>query len=271
MTGADRSRHPDAAGGRAIIGRRVVRKAVVESTMDEAWVSAREGAAEGLVILAGEQRAGRGRYTRRWVSAPGGDVLMSVLLRPDERVAGQLLMMAALAGSRAVDALTGVHSTIKWPNDVRVEGRKVCGVLAESESGPGGIAAVVGIGLNVNSGPPEWPDDVAETATSLRLVAGRPVPTEDAVCALLDELDALYGCLRGGGSVRDEWAERLDTIGNEVEVAWHSGAGGAAVKGRAEGVDEAGRLLVRDAGGHVRAVSAGEVTVTGSRAGARTE
>ena len=271
MTGTDRSRRPDAKSGRAVIGRCIVRKAVVESTMDEAWASAREGAAEGLVILAGEQRAGRGRYGRRWVSAQGGDVLMSALLRPDERVAGQLLMMAALAGSRAVDALTGVRSTIKWPNDVRVEGRKVCGVLAESESGPEGVAAVVGIGLNVNSGPPEWPDDVAGTATSLCLVAGRPIPTEDAVSALLDELDALYGCLRSGGSVRDAWAERLDTIGSEVEVAWRSEAGVAAIKGRAEGVDEAGRLLIRDVGGHVRAVAAGEVTVTGSSIGAGAE
>jgi len=271
LTGTDRSRRPDAKSGRAVIGRCIVRKAVVESTMDEAWASAREGAAEGLVILAGKQRAGRGRYGRRWVSAQGGDVLMSVLLRPDERVAGQLLMMAALAGSRAVDALTGVRSTIKWPNDVRVEGRKVCGVLAESESGPEGIAAVVGIGLNVNSGPPEWPDDVAGTATSLCLVAGRPVPTEDAVSALLDELDALYRFLRSGGSVRDAWAERLDTIGSEVEVAWRSEAGVAAIRGRAEGVDEAGRLLIRDAGGHVRAVAAGEVTVTGSSIGAGAE
>ena len=229
--------------------------------MDEARAAAAGGAAEGLVVLAEEQSAGRGRYGRRWLSAPGRDVLMSVLLRPDERIAGELLMMAALAGSRTVDTLTSVHSTIKWPNDVRVEGRKVCGVLAESESGPDGIIAVVGIGLNVNSDESEWPADVAPWATSLRLIAGREIPREEAVRVLLGELDAMYSRLRRGGSVRDEWAMRLDTIGSEVEVTWHSEAGGHRVRGRAEGVDAGGRLLVRDATGRMRPVAAGEVTL----------
>ena len=169
-------------------------------------------------------------------------------------------MMAALAGSRTVDTLTSVHSTIKWPNDVRVEGRKVCGVLAESESGPSGIIAFVGIGLNVNSGESEWPD-VAAGATSLRLIAGREIPREEAVRVLLDELDALYRRLRSGGSVRDEWAKRLDTIGSEVEVTWDPEARGNRVRGRAEGVDSGGRLLVRDAEGCIWPVAAGEVTL----------
>lgn len=229
--------------------------------MDEARSAAADGAAEGLVVLAEEQSAGRGRHGRRWLSAPGRDVLMSVLLRPDERVAGQLLMMAALGAGRAVDALTGARSTVKWPNDVRVEGRKVCGVLAESESGPEGVIAVVGIGLNVNSDESEWLPDVARTATSLRLIAGQEVPREEAVRALLGELDALYRRLRSGGSVRDEWAERLDTIGLEVEVTWRSDAGDNCVRGWAEGVDGAGCLLVRDAAGRVWTVAAGEVTL----------
>jgi len=250
----------NAAGKRAIIGRRIVRRAAVESTMDEARAAAAAGAAEGLVVLAEEQSAGRGRYGRRWLSGSGRDVLMSVLLRPDGRIAGELLMMAALAASRTVDALTEARSTIKWPNDVRVEGRKVCGVLAESESGPGGIIAVVGIGLNVNSGESEW-SDVAAAATSLRLIAGREIPREEAVRVLLDQLDALYRCLRSGGSVRDEWAERLDTIGSEVEVTWRPEVRGNRVRGRAEGVDSGGRLLVRDAEGRIWPVAAGEVTL----------
>ena len=229
--------------------------------MDEARAAVADGAPEGLAVLADEQSAGRGRHGRRWLSASGRDVLMSVLLRPDERVAGELLMMAALAASRTVDTLTGAHSTIKWPNDVRVAGRKVCGVLAESESGPDGIIAVVGIGLNVNSGESEWPPDVAASATSLRLIAGQEVPREEAERVLLGELDALYRCLRGGGSVRDEWVERLDMIGSEVEVTWRSDAGDNRVRGRAEDVDGAGCLLVRDDAGRVWTVAAGEVTL----------
>ena len=169
-------------------------------------------------------------------------------------------MMAALAASRTVDTLAGVRSSIKWPNDVRVQGRKVCGVLAESESGPCGVIAVVGIGLNVNSDESEWPD-VAPAATSLRLIAGREIPREEAVRILLGELDVLYRHLRRGGSVRDQWAKRLDTIGSEVEVTWRSDAGGHRVRGRAEGVDAGGRLLVRDATGRIRPVAAGEVTL----------
>ncbi|MBM3957425.1 MAG: biotin--[acetyl-CoA-carboxylase] ligase, partial [Gemmatimonadetes bacterium] len=176
MTPARANRHPE-AGPPLTVGRRIVRKAVVESTMDEVRAAARAGEPEGLVILAGRQSAGRGRHGRRWLDAPGRDLLASVLLRPDERIAGGLLMMAALAAARTVDALTGARSTIKWPNDVRVGGRKVCGVLAESEAGPDGIAVVLGIGLNVNSDPSGRPD---LAATSLRLVAGREVPLDEA-------------------------------------------------------------------------------------------
>ena len=234
--------------------------------MEEARAAAMDGADEGLVVLADEQSVGRGRHGRRWLSRPGRDVLMSVLLRPDERIAGELLMMAALAAGRAVDALAGTRSTIKWPNDVRVNGRKVCGVLAECESGPDGNIAVVGIGLNVNSDDSEWPD-VAAQATSLRLIAGREIPREEAVRALLAELDALYRRLLAGASVRDEWADRLDTVGSDVEVAWRSEAGDRRVSGRAEGVDGCGRLLVRDAGGRIWPVAAGEVTLQAPRPG----
>ena len=244
-----------------VIGRKIARKATVASTMDEARAAGAAGEAEGLVVLAGRQSAGRGRYGRRWLSAPGQDVLMSVLLRPQSRVARELLMMAALAASRTVDALAGVRSTIKWPNDVRIDGRKVCGVIAESESGPDGVVAVIGIGLNVNSDPSEWAE-IAGTATSLRIATGREVSGEEATRVLIQELDGLYRWMRAGESVRDEWAGRVDTVGQCVEVAWGEGPSCRRLRGLAEGVDSDGRLLVRDAEGRVRPVAAGEVTLS---------
>jgi BirA family biotin operon repressor/biotin-[acetyl-CoA-carboxylase] ligase len=185
---------------------------------------------------------------------------MSVLLRPEDGTTGQLLMMAALAASRTVDAMAGVRATVKWPNDVRVEGRKVCGVIAESEVGPNGIVAVLGIGLNVNSTPDEWPGIEDET-TSLRLLAGREVARSSVEQVLLDELDSLYVRIREGGSVREDWAARLDTLGSDVEVTRHPGQERTEITGRAESVDEMGRLLVRDATGRVWRLAAGEVTL----------
>ena len=233
--------------------------------MNEAARLAREGASGGLVVIADSQSAGRGRHGRQWVSVPGQDLLLSIALRPRPSVAAQLLMLASLAAARATHDVGGVEATLKWPNDVRYGGRKLCGVLAESYQVGGDLIVVVGIGLNVNL------DSVAARssgidATSLAEIVGRTVSRLETFKSLLGHCDRLYRELDSGESLVPEWSSKLETIGTDVTVVFRADARASqAIHGRAEGVDEAGRLLVRDVHGDLWPVSAGEVTLQASR------
>jgi BirA family biotin operon repressor/biotin-[acetyl-CoA-carboxylase] ligase len=229
--------------------------------MDDARRLAAGGAVAGAVVGADAQSAGRGRHGRGWASRPGDDLLVSVILRPDPVAAGRLSMMAGLAAARAVDRLLGSSSTIKWPNDVRVGGRKICGVLVETAVEGSRVAAVVGFGLNVNLDPEAWPE-ISRTATSLAREAGCHQSREAALRVLLEEMNRLFDLLVSADhELRDRWAARVDTIGQSVELA----LGAETVHGLAEGVDYDGGLLVRVDGGGTRKFAAGEVTVQSPR------
>jgi BirA family biotin operon repressor/biotin-[acetyl-CoA-carboxylase] ligase len=170
-------------------------------------------------------------------------------------------MMAGLAAARAVDRLRGSLSTIKWPNDVRVGGRKICGVLVETAVEGSRVAAVVGFGLNVNLDPEAWPE-ISRTATSLAREAGCHQSREAALRVLLEEMNRLFDLLVSADhELRDRWAARVDTIGQSVELA----LGAETVHGLAEGVDYDGGLLVRVDGGGTRKFAAGEVRVQSPR------
>lgn len=245
----------EAVDGRTVVGRRLLWRRTVPSTMDEARRAGLDGEPEGLVVLADAQTAGRGRMDRSWVSPPGRDLLLSVLFRPPPAAAPQLPMLAGLAVAQTLDALAIRRPALKWPNDVRIGGKKIAGVLSEMEHGPAGSFAVVGIGLNVNMDPAAAPE-IAGIATSLRAVNGRDAVRRDVLLLLLGELDSLYARVRAGESLVGPWSERLETLGRQVVVKW----GGETVRGLAEGVDEQGRLLVRDHTGRLRELPAGEVT-----------
>ncbi|MGB9724619.1 MAG: biotin--[acetyl-CoA-carboxylase] ligase, partial [Chloroflexia bacterium] len=157
------------------LGRRVLYFPVLDTTMEVARKEARAGAPEGLLVLAEEQRAGRGRYSRRWEAPYGSSILASLLLRPaflpPER-AFLLTALAALAIAEAVEGISGLPCALKWPNDVLLEGRKVCGILVELEGTAAGLEwAVVGWGLNVNVDFRN--SDLAGRAVSLAEAAGR--------------------------------------------------------------------------------------------------
>ncbi|MSQ08704.1 MAG: biotin--[acetyl-CoA-carboxylase] ligase [Dehalococcoidia bacterium] len=265
-----------------IVGAQVIHYVLTGSTMDDTSRLASEGAPEGLVVLADSQAAGRGRHGRAWVSWPGEDLLLSVVFRPRPSYVHQLLMLAALAAADTAENVTGVHPSIKWPNDVRIGGRKLCGVIAETRQGtllsgsvrPGEAAAsssdtlitVVGIGLNVNLDPPgaisSGKHEATSMATSLRAIAGGSVSRLATFTLLLKHMDRLYARLVRGDSLVPEWSSRLETIGSDVSVTVGSPPGpDRVVHGRAEGVDEVGRLLVRDSTGRLWPMSAGEVTL----------
>jgi len=235
------------------------------------WVleESRAGAPEGLVAVAEHQGAGRGRRGRSWDAAPGSSLLVSVLLRPGSWGAGSwgggsggraitpdrlhlLTMAAGLALLEAVGSVAGVGAALKWPNDLVVGDRKLAGLLAEAEvSGTGEVRTVVlGVGCNVNQRA--FPADLADTATSCVLEAGREVDRE----ALLDSfLDALARCLATLDSVALDYRARLATLGRAVRVD----LGDDIVEGTAVDVDPDGRLEVERPDGSRVAIAVGDV------------
>ena len=240
-----------------VIGRRILHFDLVGSTMDEARRSAEKGEREGTVFIAEEQTDGRGRFHRSWVSPRGENLSLSVLLRPAAAHLPSMNMAATLAVSGSITEASGLPSAIKWPNDVRVRGRKVSGILVETVMEAGTVDhAVVGIGVNVNFDPSSFPE-IASTATSLRVETGRQVDRGRLLRTLLERFDSLYGRVRAGHSLVEEWAAGMDTLGRRVQVAWR----GQVVEGVAESVDEQGNLMVRRADGSVFTAVAGEVTL----------
>jgi len=219
-----------------MIGSPRVHYRLTDSTNERAKLLAAAGAPHGTLVTADEQETGRGRQGRVWTAPPGTAVLMSVVLRElDER----LPLTAAVAISEALP----LEAAIKWPNDVWIDGRKVAGILVEGRPQDGW--AVLGIGLNVTT--EDFPQELAETATSLRLAGVETTPAQ----VLTDILGSLSGWL---GSPRDAvlaaWRER-DALKGE-RVRWSDGEGIAA------GIDDSGALLVETGNGRVT-LDAGEV------------
>jgi BirA family transcriptional regulator, biotin operon repressor / biotin---[acetyl-CoA-carboxylase] ligase len=246
------------------------------STNADALALARDGAREGVVLVADHQTAGRGRYDRAWVAPPGGSLLVSVLLRPPSPVASSATMATAVAMADAVREVAGVSPGLKWPNDLVMAGeggeRKLAGILAEADwpasatisagwrqpSAHERAVVVVGVGLNVS-----WPEDddaipdVADTAVALNWVTAAPIDRVDLLVAFLRRLDRGYGELisEGPQAAMDEWRRRSATLGRRVRVD----LGADDVEGTAVDVTAEGHLVVEALGGQRRTFAVGDV------------
>lgn len=239
-----------------LIGAELYHFESVGSTMDVARDLAAAGRAEGLVVRAEAQTAGRGRAGRRWLAPPGTSLLFTVLLRPSVAVLERLPMAAAVAVARAVERTTGLRPAVKWPNDLVVNGRKFAGILVETEFVGDELAwALLGVGINVNWDPGAEVPELAGQATGLARELGRTVDRERLFRQVLLELDRAYFKLQAGWSPFPAWRRRLITIGQTVDVV----AGGQRLRGLALGVDRAGRLRLRTADGRLVVVSFGDV------------
>ena len=223
--------------------------------------AARTGALTEAVCLCEKQTAGRGRLDRSWSSPEGQGVWMSVLLQP--RLAPEqtpvITFCAALAMAKAVRRLTGLDARIKWPNDVVLSGRKVCGVLLEAGFTPEGqMFVVIGSGLNVRRGA--YPPELAERAVSLEELC--PPPGRGAlIAAYLSELETAIDAVTASGfaAIEREYRGLSCTLGSEVQVL----APTETFTGTAVAVDETGALLVRTDNAMTRRVLAGDVSVRG--------
>jgi BirA family biotin operon repressor/biotin-[acetyl-CoA-carboxylase] ligase len=245
-----------------VLGREIRFLPSVGSTNDLLKDEARAGAAEGLIYVADEQVAGRGRRGRSWTAPAGTSLLTSILLRPTWLPAPDaflLTMLAAASAAEAVEAVSGLRVDLKWPNDLQIGGRKLGGLLVETELDADMIHwAVIGCGINVNWNPRSIAE-LAPRATSLQAELNHPVDRRLLLHALLERLDKRYIDLQRGArsELFDAWRARLLTLGQHVQVDTPQGM----IKGVAEDVTHDGALVVRDDHGQPHVVNAGDVSV----------
>jgi len=249
-------------GKTKIIGRDIRVFERTTSTNDVIEKLARDDVEEGVVVFAESQTKGRGRLSRKWISPERKGLWFSVLLRPDLRPqeTTQLTVVAATALWRAIHEQTGLHPEVKWPNDILVGGRKTAGILTELTAELDRVRHVIlGIGVDVNVGPGDFPSELRKLATSLKIESGKPVSRAELATAILQELDRDYARMVSGdfASVADEWEEYCTTIGRQVAIQ----IGDRQIRGRAESLGDDGALLLRTEHGHLERIIGGDVTL----------
>ncbi|HZX95740.1 MAG TPA: biotin--[acetyl-CoA-carboxylase] ligase [Myxococcales bacterium] len=242
------------------MGRSIHHFEELESTNDEAHRLAEAGALHGEVVIAEVQTKGRGRRGRSWIAPPGKSLAMSVILRPSlpPSRAPEITLLAAVALAEAAREL-GAHATrIKWPNDLEVRGRKLAGLLTELHADADRVRhAVLGIGLNVTLQPGDLPAELRAVATSLLIETGERQPRPMVCARILEHLEEWLSLheTEGFAPVAERWRELSSTLGHRVRVATE----GATIEGDAVDLAEDGALLVREAGGALVRVVAGDV------------
>jgi BirA family biotin operon repressor/biotin-[acetyl-CoA-carboxylase] ligase len=234
---------------------------VVDSTNR---VARRLSLPHGAAVVTDFQSAGRGRQDRSWQAPPKSSLLVSVVLRiPPNTSASDLVTIGALAVADAVADEAGLDVALKWPNDILVAGRKLCGILAEHDSVSGGV--VIGIGLNVNF-VPDRSDPLTAGATSIQAELGHIADREAVVVSLFTHLNLWYRMLtEHADAVHEAWVARLAIVGKQLEVHDNTGTW----DGVAVAVGRDGSLAVRDQRGEIRPLYAADVSIRGG--GARTE
>lgn len=240
----------------SVIGRKISYYSTLSSTTDVAKGLVKSKTEEGTVVIADEQSAGRGRLSRAW-NSPKGSIAMSVILYPQLEQLPGLIMVMSLAVRRAIEQTTGIKADIKWPNDVLISGRKVCGILIENDiRGKDVRWSIVSPGININVDKAQLMK-ISDSATSLYIETGQQVSKLQVIVHLLESLDLYYMRLRNGEVIYHEWRDCMVTLGKEVQVS-----GGEYVEsGVAESVDSDGCLLVRRYDGSIARIVAGDVTL----------
>ncbi len=249
----------------SILGRKIIDLDCTTSTNDLARREARRGAKEGLVVLAEEQTKGRGRRGRSWYSSPGG-IYFSLLLRPrlEPGRASSLTLLAAVSMVELLAQLYGLEAGIKWPNDIILEGKKLAGILTEMGADTESIDyLIIGIGLNANQRSADWPEEIAELATSLRIQLGKEVDRALIAAGLLERMEALYSSLGEKGAIESMIARAREysvLLGKAVTIKTiHE-----KFRGQALDLTPEGALLVRRENGKKEKLWAGDVSI-GSR------
>lgn len=234
----------------------------VDSTNEEIKRRAKSGAEQGFVIVSDEQTLGKGRLGRAWKSPKGSSIYESILLKPElpPSQAPCITLAAGLAVCRAINELAQVNARIKWPNDVIIGRKKLCGILTEMMIEDNAAAfAVVGIGINVNNSG--FPEDISQKATSLRLEKGCIFSRNEIIIKLAECFEDVYNefIMSGFAAIKDEYVKSCATIGRTVSTLRQ----GEEISGTAVDIADDGGLVVEAADGEKKYISTGEVAVQG--------
>ena len=236
----------------------ILRFKTIESTNTEALNAARRGADEGLCIIAEQQTAGRGRHGRNWISGKNSGLYFSIVLRPkiETRFLPLLTFAAALAVHDTLEKLYQIDCDIKWANDIHVNGKKICGILAETCESLNGLAVVVGIGINLKSS--NFPPEIAETATSIEAETNENPNVEILLQNLTQFFAEFYDLIQsknGAEKIRHEWAKKSSYFkGKNVRVLSET----ETIYGKTCGIEENGALRLETENG-IKIIHAGDV------------
>lgn len=245
------------------VGKSIEYFEVTDSTNQRIYDFAEKGREEGLLAVAEEQTGGKGRRGRSWVSPPGSGIWMSLLLRPkvEPQKASMVTIVAALAMTKAMEKITGMEIRIKWPNDVVLNGKKVCGILTEMSAELEEIHyIIVGIGINANT--ESFPEDIQDRATSIYLESGKKVERAAFIAEFCVQFEQYYERFLEMGNLaflKEEYESYLINIGREVKI----------IKKKEErvrkalGINELGELIVAKSDGTTEIIFSGEVSVRG--------
>jgi BirA family biotin operon repressor/biotin-[acetyl-CoA-carboxylase] ligase len=244
------------------IGRHVHFEEIVDSTQKIASHLVFEGAPEGMVVVAEQQTAGRGRLSRKWHSPKGTGIWMSIILRPAIPIhqAPQLTLLAAVSVARAVEEYTGVSVGIKWPNDILINGKKAVGILTELQADTDKInAVIIGIGINVNQQKQDFAEDIQHIATSLAIEKGEEINRAELMQSIFLQMEKLYKeYLENGFTlIKILWESYAVSIGKEITArTLHQ-----TFKGVAKGITEDGVLMLEDESGKIHYIHSADIEI----------
>lgn len=248
-----------------VLGQKIIHFDSIDSTNNIAKDYALNEWEEGLLITAEEQTSGRGRRGRPWASPKGTGIWMSLLLRPNilPSEAPKFTLLAAVAVAKSIYQETGLLAQIKWPNDIILDKKKVCGILTEMNAELDNINyIIIGIGLNTNQKKEDFPTDIRQQAISLAEVKGERVSRQNLVRRILENLEMYYLNFiqeKDFTSILQEWRELSCTIGRQVKATFN----GEEVIGTAVDITDEGALLVQKEDGDIIKISYGDVSIRG--------
>lgn len=228
----------------------------ISSTNDRAYELAEEGEPEGTLVISETQTSGKGRIGRKWISPKGDGIYMSLILRPDVETdeIPTITLITALAVIKAISKTCDIKAGIKWPNDVYVAGKKICGILTEIKAQPDLVDfLILGVGINVNTSSAKLPPE----GTSLKLECDHHIERKELVRVFLMEFESFYGKFSKDGfkSLLKECKELSLVLGKNVKVDEHN----RLLKGKAVDIDEKGALIIESDNGTLQRIFSGDV------------
>lgn len=244
------------------IGHLILHENIVESTQILASNLAIESAEEGVVVSANVQTAGRGQKNRTWYTGDGGNIAMSIILRPNLKPfeCPQLTLLTAVAVVQAIEEVTSLQTSIKWPNDILVNGKKLVGILTEMKIFQNDLQYIIlGIGMNVNTPIEDFDQDISEIATSILIETGNQTDKINLMQAIFDKLEILYREYLANGFkvIKPLWEKYSMIVGKEITV----NVNGKSIAGVGKGISDEGILLIEDIANNIHEVYSADIII----------